>query len=66
MAGDEIDKTIVTPVRSPGFLALLLGNAALQTLAARLGARLFKKPVKLGSKVFAVRHAHVCDMLVRD
>jgi cytochrome P450 len=66
MAGDEIDKTIVTPVRSPGFLALLLGNAALQTGAARLGARFAKKPIKLGKKVFAIRHAHVCDMLVRD
>lgn len=66
MAGDEIDSTIVTPVRSPGFLGLLIGSAALQTGAARLAARFACPPVKLGKKVFVIRHADVSDLLVRD
>lgn len=66
MAGDEIDSTIVTPVRSPGFLALVGGSAAVLTGAARLGARFAGKPLKVGNRIIAVRHADVTDLLVRD
>ena len=39
MSDEVVDTSIVTPVRSPGFLALLLGGPAVLGLAARLAAR---------------------------
>lgn len=69
MSGDEVDTAIVTPVKSPGFVANLLGGPTALGLAARVGARLAQgsaKPFKLGKKVIAVRHAQVCELLARD
>jgi cytochrome P450 len=69
MATEEIDTDIVTPVKSPGFFAKLAGGPALSGLAARLGASVARrspKPLKLGSKIIAARHAQVCELLERD
>src|ERR1043165_3037704 len=69
MGGDEVDSAIVTPVKSPGFVANLLGGPTALTLAARLGASLAarsKKPFKLGKRILAARHAQVSELLARD
>lgn len=69
MGADEVDTAIVTPVRSAGLLANLLGGPAVQGLAARLGARVarrLKKPLKLGKRIIAARHDQVCELLARD
>lgn len=64
---DEVDTTIVTPVRSPGMLATLLGGPAALGLAARLGGRLARqRPLRLGKRVVAARHDHVRELLARD
>ena len=66
MSDDQIDTSIVTPVKSPGFLAGLLGSPAVLGLAGRLGARFIGKPVRLGQRVVAARHADVRELLERD
>ncbi len=69
MSGNEIDPTIVTPVKGPGFFGGLLSGPALPAFAARLGARLARrsgKPFRLGKRVIAARHADVRDLLDRD
>ena len=69
MGGDEVDTAIVTPARSPGFLATLLGGPAALGFGARVGARLarrMKKPLKLGKRIIAARHDHVTELLRRD
>ena len=69
MSGNEIDPTIVTPVKGPGFFGGLLSGPALPGFAARVGARMARrsgKPFRLGSKVIVARHADVCDLLDRD
>jgi cytochrome P450 len=69
MGGDEVDTSIVTPARSPGFFATLLGGPTALGLAARFGARLARrmnKPLKVGKRVIAARHAHVRELLSRD
>jgi cytochrome P450 len=69
MSEEEADRAIVTPVRSPGFLATLLGGPALLGLAARTGARLARRsgrPFRIGKRIVAARHDHVRDLLVRD
>src|SRR5688572_7518331 len=66
MSDDQIDTSIVTPVKSAGFLAELLGSPGALGLAGRLGARLIGKPVRLAGRVIAARHADVCELLERD
>ena len=69
MGGDEVDAAIVTPVKSQGLLATLLGGPTALGLGARFGARLarrMKKPLKLGKRVIAARHDHVSELLRRD
>lgn len=69
MGGDEVDTSIVTPAKSPGFFATLLGGPTALGLGARFGARLarrMKKPLKLGKRVIAARHDHVRELLGRD
>jgi cytochrome P450 len=69
MGGDEVDTAIVTPVKSPGLVANLLGGPAVLGFAARLGASLArrsKKPFKLGKRIVAARHAQVTELLARD
>src|SRR5688572_4928227 len=66
MGDDQIDTSIVTPVKSPGFLAGLLGSPAVLGLAGRLGARFIGKPARFGQRVVAARHADVCEVLERD
>ena len=69
MSEEETDRAIVTPVRSQGFLAGLLGGPAVLGLAARTGARLARRsgrPFRIGKRVIAARHDHVRELLVRD
>jgi cytochrome P450 len=69
MGGDDVDTSIVTPARSPGLFKTLLGGPAVLGSAARFGAwlaRRTKKPLKLGKRTIAARHAHVCELLSRD
>ena len=67
MSDEVVDTSIVTPVRSPGFLALLLGGPAVLGLAARLAARFGpKRPFRLGKRVVAARYGHVRELLERD
>src|SRR4029450_10067149 len=66
MSDEVVDTSIVTPVRSPGFLAELLAGPTVLGLAARLGARFApKKPFRLGKKVVAARYAHLHELLER-
>lgn len=61
--------SIATPAGSGGFLASLLSGPTVPALAARLGARLaaFRaKPIRVGTKVLVMRHAHVMEVLQRD
>jgi biflaviolin synthase len=67
MGGDEIDAAIVTPVRSPGFLGRFLQGPAFWGGVASLAGLLARnKPVRLGARVIAARHAHVSELLSRD
>jgi len=69
MGGDDVDSAIVTPVKPPGFLARFLGGPAVLGFAGRFGASLARrsaKPLKLGTRVFALSHAHVSEVLSRD
>jgi cytochrome P450 len=66
MSDNRVDPSIVTPVKSPGFIGGLLGGPALQGLGARFAARFLRKPFRIGNRVFAVSHADVVDVLERD
>ncbi len=66
MNGDQVDTSIVTPVRSAGFFAELLGSPGALGLAGRLGARFIARPIRVGSRVVAARHADVRELLERD
>jgi cytochrome P450 len=62
----EVDSAIVTPKGRAGFRARILRSQTAQALAARLAAGTLAKPLRLGTKVFAARHAHVRELLCRD
>ena len=66
MSDDRIDSSIVTPVKSAGFFAELLGGPGVLGLAGRLGARYIAKPIRVGGRVIAARHADVSELLARD
>lgn len=67
MGGEEVDKDIVTPVRSPGPIGVFLqGPRVASAAAAFLGMVCRSKPRRLGKRVFAARHAHVAELLRRD
>ena len=66
MSDEQNDSSIVTPVGGPGFIAGLFGGPAFQGFAARFAARYLRKPFRLGSRVIAVSHADVSDVLTRD
>ena len=66
MSDVEIDSSIVTPVGSSGFIAGLFSGPGLLGLAARLVARFFRKPFRLGGRVVAASHADVRELLARD
>jgi cytochrome P450 len=60
---------IVTPPASFSILGSLLSGQSVPYFAARVGARFGKwlgHPLRLGSKVVAVRHADVQELLSRD
>ena len=66
MSDDQTDTSIITPVRSPGFFGELLAGPTLLGFAARLAARLVRKPIRVGNRVVAASHAHVREVLARD
>ncbi|TMJ19722.1 MAG: cytochrome P450 [Alphaproteobacteria bacterium] len=67
MGGEEVDKNIITPVRSPGPIAVFLqGPRFWNGVAAFLGMACRNKPLRLGKRVIAARHAHVSELLRRD
>jgi cytochrome P450 len=67
MGGEEVDKDIVTPVRSPGMLAIFLQGPRFWNGAAALVGRLCRdKPMRIGKRVIAARHADVSELLRRD
>ncbi|HEX8654091.1 MAG TPA: cytochrome P450 [Allosphingosinicella sp.] len=61
-----VDQEIVTPARRAGFVEKLARGPWLPGLAARIGAKLVSKPIRLGGRVIAARHAHVRELLCRD
>lgn len=63
---DEVDQSIVTPAGKAGLVTRLGREQWLPGLAARIGARFVKKPLRLGERVIAARHADVCELLCRD
>jgi len=69
MSKAAADAGIVTPVKGPGLIGRVVAGQSLPGLAARLGAsigRVLGKPLRIGRRVIAVRHAHVTDLLRRD
>jgi len=66
MATGNFDSAIVTPKRRAGLRERLGRGAWLPGLAARFGARLARKPLRLGKRVIAARHDHVRELLCRD
>lgn len=69
MSGEDVDTAIVTPVKGPGFVAGLLQGPAIPGFAARAGlwaARRKGKPLRVGKRVLAARHADVNELLHRD
>jgi cytochrome P450 len=69
MSGEDVDTAIVTLVKGPGFVAGLLQGPAIPGFAARAGlwaARRKGKPLRVGKRVLAARHADVNELLHRD
>ncbi|WP_114951847.1 cytochrome P450 [Sphingosinicella terrae] len=67
MSKGGVPSSIATPARPPGLLARLLAGPTLPGLAARIAARFApSRPVRLGKRVIAIRHAHVRELLGRD
>ncbi|HEX8644077.1 MAG TPA: cytochrome P450 [Allosphingosinicella sp.] len=62
----QLDTQIVTPASRPGFFGTLAGGEWAQGLAARIAVKLLAKPRRIGSRVFAARHAQVRELLCRD
>ncbi|HYJ53550.1 MAG TPA: cytochrome P450 [Allosphingosinicella sp.] len=67
MGGEEVDRDIVTPVSSPGPIAAFLqGPRFWNGVAGLVGMLARNKPMRLGKRVIAARHAHVSELLRRD
>jgi cytochrome P450 len=65
----DLLSTIRTPQRGFSLLSSLLSGRSLPALAARLAVRRARRkgrPLKLGGRVLAVRHADVTEVLRRD
>jgi cytochrome P450 len=62
----DVDETIVTPRGRAGIVARLGREQFLPALAARLAVRTLRRPLRLGSRVFAARHDQVRELLSRD
>lgn len=63
------DSDIATPPGSGGFLAGVLAEQRVPAAAARLGAwfgAAFGRPIRIGGKVFVVRHSQIVEALSRD
>jgi cytochrome P450 len=60
---------VATPAGNGGFVAKLFSGQAVPAFAARIGASvcsLLGRPVRIGDKVIAARHADVLELLARD
>jgi cytochrome P450 len=60
---------VATPAGSGGFVAGLFSGQKIPALAAKIGASigsLLGRPIRIGNKVIAARHADVLDLLARD
>lgn len=66
MATGEIDSAIATPKQRAGLRERLARGPWLPGVAARLGVRLARKPLRLGKRVIAARHDQVRELLCRD
>ncbi|HEX8192319.1 MAG TPA: cytochrome P450 [Allosphingosinicella sp.] len=66
MDASQVDSAIVTPPRRAVFAERILRSQRAQSLAARVAARLLNRPLRLGTRVFAARHAQVRELLCRD
>jgi len=63
------DADVATPLGNGGFAAKLFSGQKVPALAARIGASigsLLGRPIRIGDKVIAARHADVLDLLARD
>jgi cytochrome P450 len=60
---------LATPAGNGGFVAGLFSGQKIPALAARIGASIgsfLGRPIRIGNKVIAARHADVLDLLARD
>jgi cytochrome P450 len=60
---------VATPAGNGGFLVGLSSGQKVPALAARIGASIgsfLGRPIRIGNKVIAARHADVLDLLARD
>jgi cytochrome P450 len=66
MNASEVDIAIVTPKGRAGLVARIGRGPTVPALAARLAARALAKPLRLGTRVLAAKHAQVRELLCRD
>lgn len=67
--GRALVPDVATPAGNGGYVAGLFAGQKIPALAARIGASigsLLGRPVRIGGKVIAARHADVLDLLSRD
>jgi cytochrome P450 len=67
--GRASDPGVATPAGSGGFVAGLFSGQKIPALAAKIGASIgsfLGRPIRIGNKVIAARHADVLDLLSRD
>ena len=69
IAGSADDPGVSTPAGRGGFIAGIVAGPKAPAIAARIGASIgsiMGRPLRLGNKVIAIRHADVTDLLARD
>ncbi|HEX8216596.1 MAG TPA: cytochrome P450, partial [Allosphingosinicella sp.] len=62
----DIEGSITTPKRRAGVVERLIRGMWFPAVAARIGTRLARKPLRVGKRVVAARHDHVRELLCRD
>ncbi|HEY0013932.1 MAG TPA: cytochrome P450 [Allosphingosinicella sp.] len=66
MNATEVDPAIVTPKGRAGLATRITRGQTAQAFAARLAARALARPLRMGTTVFAAKHAQVRELLCRD
>lgn len=66
MTAEDVDGAIVTPKGRAGVAVRLIRGRWFPGLAARIGVRLARKPLRVGKRVLAARHDQVRELLCRD